>query len=212
MTDARAVAAGGYGYARHDPSIDREIAFRPVDPGRDLRRLHAWLNSEHVLPYWRLDDPLPVFRRELAEKLDDDHLTPYVGALDGVPMSYWERYWAADDAVGERYDAAPADQGIHLLIGPPEYLGRGYAVPLLRAMTAFQFRHPETGRVVAEPDIRNDRVIGVFERCGFEARGEIEMDEKEALLMVCERERFEERVLAPQRTVDGDDADGGGTR
>jgi RimJ/RimL family protein N-acetyltransferase len=204
MTDARAIAAGGYDYARHDPSIDREIAFRPAALDRDLGRLHAWFNGDHVLPYWRLDEPLPVVRSELADKLADDHLTPYVGALDGVPMSYWERYWAADDALADHYDAAPADQGVHLLIGPPEYLENGYAVPLLRAMTAFQFRHPETDRVVAEPDVRNERVIGVFERCGFEPHREIAMDGKDALLVVCERERFEREVLAPERAVDAD--------
>ena len=199
MTDARSIAAGDYEYARHDPSIDREIAFRPVEMGRDLHRLHAWLNSDHVLPYWRLDDPLPVFRSEMTEKLADDHLTPYVGALDGVPMSYWERYWAADDSLADHYDADPADQGVHLLVGPPEYLGCGYAEPLLRAMTAFQFAHPETDRVVTEPDVRNDRAIHVFERCGFEPRREIALEEKDALFMVCERDRFEREVLRPER-------------
>jgi len=98
----------------------------------------------------------------------------------------------------------PPIKGVHLLIGPPEYLENGYAVPLLRAMTAFQFRHPETDRVVAEPDVRNERVIGVFERCGFEPHREIAMDEKDALLVVCERGRFEREVLAPERAVGAD--------
>lgn len=118
-------------------------------------------------------------------------------------MNYWERYWAADDDIANHYDANPADQGIHLLIGLEEYLGHGYASPLLRAVVAMQFRHPGTDRVIAEPDARNDRAIRVFERCGFEPRQEFHFEEaeKDALLMVCERDRFESEVLADTTTV-----------
>lgn len=179
-----------YDYRTDDTDLGKTISFRAVSMERDLERLHAWLNEEHVLPYWQLNDPLPEFRATLEEKLDDEHMTPYVGYLDHVPMSYWECYWAADDDIAGYYDAKPTDQGIHLLIGPPEYLGRGYAEPLLRATTAMQFRHPETDRIVTEPDSRNETVIHVFEQCGFEPRHELELPEKDALLMVCERERF----------------------
>ena len=195
MTGPGGVVAAPYDFQRYDPDIEKTVSLRPAEMA-DLGRLHAWLNEAHVLPYWRLDDPLPVFRDALAEKLADDHMTPYVGHLDHVPMSYWECYWAADDPVADHYDADPADQGVHLLIGPPEYLGEGYAAPLLRAVAAMQFRHGETDRIVAEPDVRNDVVHRVFERCGFERRREIAMDEKDALLMVCEHERFEREVAA----------------
>ncbi|MFC6993285.1 GNAT family N-acetyltransferase [Haladaptatus sp. GCM10025707] len=199
-----------YDFQTFDAGIDRTISLRPVTLARDLHRLHAWLGRDHVKPYWQLDLPLAAFRDRLAEKLDDSHLTPYIGCLDHVPMSYWECYWAADDDLTNHYDAAPTDQGVHLLIGPEEYLGKGYSLSLLRAVVAMQFRHAETDRVVAEPDVRNDRVIHVFEACGFEPREEFHFAEaeKEALLMVCERERFESTVLAeaPVSFAEGDRA------
>jgi RimJ/RimL family protein N-acetyltransferase len=197
MTGPNATVAADYDYQTYDRSIETTISFRQATLERDLGRLHAWLGSDHVKPYWRLDLSLPAFRDRLAEKLADDHLTPYVGCFDHVPMSYWECYWAADDDVANHYDADPADQGVHLLIGPTEYLGNGYALPLMRAVVAMQFRHPETARVIAEPAVRNERVIHVFEQCGFESRNEFRFDEaeKDALLMVCERERFETDVL-----------------
>ncbi|MGA9401495.1 GNAT family N-acetyltransferase [Haladaptatus sp.] len=195
MTGAAGLVASNYDYQTHDDDAEATISFRQAEMGRDLGRLHRWLNEPHVLPYWQWDDPLPEFRRKLADKLADDHQTLYVGHLDHVPMSYWESYWAADDGLAEHYDARPADQGIHLLIGVPEFLGHGYAKPLLRAMMAFQFRHDETDRVVTEPDVRNEKVIRVFEACGFEPRRELSLEEKDALLMVCERERFESEVL-----------------
>ncbi|WP_226021275.1 GNAT family N-acetyltransferase [Halomicrobium salinisoli] len=212
MTGPDAAVAADYDYQTHDRSIDRTVSLRRASLERDLGRLHAWLGSEHVKPYWQLDLPLPAFRDRLAEKLADDHLTPYVGCLDHVPMSYWECYWAAEDDVANHYDADPSDQGVHLLIGPEEYLGRGYAAPLLRAVVAMQFRHPETDRVIAEPDARNERVLSVFEACGFERRREFRFDEaeKDALLLVCERERFASEVLgdgtaAPDQGVSADD-------
>lgn len=190
-----------YDIRRYDPTADRTVGFRPATMA-DLERLHAWLNHEHVLPYWQLDDPLPVFRETLREKLDDDdHLTPYVGCLDGVPMSYFESYWAADDVLADHCDPDPADRGVHLLIGPPEFLGHGYAAPLLRTMTALQLRHPETDRVWTEPDVRNDRVIHVFEQVGFEPHREIAMAEKDALLMSCTPETFRDvDAVADERT------------
>jgi RimJ/RimL family protein N-acetyltransferase len=199
---------GDNDFRRPGPTNDSTDEFRPAEP-RDLERLHAWLNSDHVLPYWQLDDPLPVFSEHLEEKLADDHMTPYIGCLDGVPMSYWESYWAADDVIANYCDPTPADQGIHLLIGPEEYLGHGYAEPLLRAMTAFQFRHHETDRVWTEPDVRNDVVVHVFEQVGFEPLREIEMEEagKTALLMECTRESFRDldAVLTEDESDAGDD-------
>lgn len=183
-------------YATTDTSIDRTISFRAVSLERDLGRLHRWLANDHVKPYWDLDRPLSAFRDRLAEKIADDHLTPYVGSLEYVPMSYWECYWAARDDVANHYDAHPEDRGVHLLIGPEEYIGHGYATPLLRAVVAMQFRHPETRRVIAEPDARNERAIRAFERAGFTVEREFRFTEaeKDAVLVVCEREDFEQTV------------------
>lgn len=196
MTEPNTIIAADYDYQRYDPCIDRQISFRPVTMERDLGRLHQWLKSDHVKPYWQLDLSLFEFRRKLREKLTDNHLTPSIGCLDHVPMSYWECYLTTEDDLANHYDADPNDRGIHLLVGPEEYLGEGYALPLLRAVVAMQFRRPDTERVVAEPDVRNQKVIHVFEQCGFQPRTEFRFEEaeKDALLLVCERERFETAV------------------
>lgn len=194
VTGPKQTVESEYSYHTYASEIEKSIAFREVDLSRDLGRLHRWLNEPHVLPYWTQDDPLPEVRDTISERAANEDQSLYIGHVDHVPMSYWESYWAAADGISEYYDADPADQGIHLLIGPPEYLGQGYATPLLKRMTAFQFRHDETRRVVTEPDVRNETAIHVFENCGFEARREVEMEAKDALLMVCTRETFEREV------------------
>ncbi|WP_226482311.1 GNAT family N-acetyltransferase [Natrinema amylolyticum] len=188
------IIAEPYDFQTYDDERDKTVSFRPVEMS-DLGMLHSWLNEEHVLPDWSLNDPLPEFQNTLEAKLADDHMTPYVGHLDHVPMSYFEAYWAIDDVIADHYDADPADQGFHMLLGPPEYLGHGYAESLMRAMLQMQFRHPETDRVVGEPDVHNEKVHSILKKIGFEPRREIEMENKTALLLVCERERFEREVL-----------------
>lgn len=179
-------------YAFHDPELGREISFREATVTDDLHRIHDWMNRPHVVPFWDLARPVEGIRDYIEENLADEHQTPYIGSLDGEPVSYWEAYSVPDDVVGRYYQAEPADRGVHLLIGPPEYLGRGLALPLLRAMTAFQLSYPGTRRVVAEPDVRNGRMIHVFRRCGYEKQKEIDLPDKRAALMFCDKGRFQE--------------------
>lgn len=178
-------------YERRDERIDRTIGFRPVDPATDFELLFAWFGYDHLKPYWQLDRPREAARSLVEEKRTHPSLTPYLGTLDHVPMSYWEVYDAVDDEVASVYDAQPTDRGVHLFIGPPEYLGRGYATPLLRSLARFQFERPDVDRLVSEPDVRNDRAIRVFEACGFEPQREVALPNKEALLMTCTRDSFE---------------------
>ncbi len=60
-------------------------------------------------------------------------------------------------------------------------------------MTQFQFQHSETQKIVAEPDIRNQKMIHVFERCGFAFQQEITLPDKTAALLFCDRAQFQQR-------------------
>ncbi len=181
-------------YNHFDKRIEKRISFEKVDYDRDLNRIHKWMNEEHVIPFWQLNHSIEKFMDHLRKALDDDHQTLYLGKLDDVPISYWEAYWVKGDVVEKCYEAETFDQGIHLLIGEPDYLGRGYALPFLEAMVSFQFQVAETKKVIAEPDIRNEKMIHVFEQCGFEPVKPIELPDKTGLLMFCHRDVFERRL------------------
>ncbi|MFC0558920.1 GNAT family N-acetyltransferase [Halalkalibacter alkalisediminis] len=173
-----------------DEQTGYEITFRQVQLEEDLERLHHWHHQAHVIPFWKQNFPLPVYKAHLQKLLADRHQTLYIGHVNGEPMSYWECYWAKDDIIANYYEADNGDQGIHLLFGPEKFLGKGLSLPLLRAMTAFGFRHEETSKIVAEPDIRNEKMIHIFEKCGFEAQKEVDLPDKRGLLMFCERTTF----------------------
>lgn len=182
-----------FAYQKYDSTLDKTIAFREVQLEEDLTRIHNWMNQPHVIPFWNLGLSLDKMQAHLERAIADTHQTLYIGYLDGVTMSYWESYWTKDDIIANCYQPHAEDQGIHLLIGEPDYLGKGYALPLLKAMTAFQLQHLPTQKIVTEPDIRNQKMIHVFERCGFEFQREITLPDKQAALMFCSRDRFMEK-------------------
>nr|WP_256558336.1 GNAT family N-acetyltransferase [Halobacillus sp. A1] len=176
----------------YDETIQRTIGFRQASY-KDVELVHRWMNEEHVHPFWNLNISLDRFNLHFQKALADTHQTLYLGTIDGEVMSYWEAYWVKGDVIDSYYTAKAWDQGVHLLIGEKEFLGSGYALPLLRAMVRFQFQQEATTRVVAEPDIRNEKMIHVFKKCGFSPITPVKLPDKEGLLMFCEREEFEAR-------------------
>src|SRR5207244_1089513 len=66
----------------------------------------------------------------------DRHSRPFLGLLDGTPMSYWEIYRADLDPLALHYPAQPHDTGVHLLLGPADSRGRGLGSALLAALAA----------------------------------------------------------------------------
>ncbi|MDY7232544.1 GNAT family N-acetyltransferase [Hyalangium rubrum] len=177
-------------FAKFDESLQKWIGFRRLEYARDLHLIHEWMNLEHVEPFWNMAKPLPVIERYLRRALEDAHHTLYIGMIDGVPMSYWERYWVVDDILGRYYPVHPTDQGCHLLIGPFEFLQRKVSVAMLRAFTEYMFLHPETERVVGEPDARNRLVLEVAKQCGGEVQMEVELPDKRAALLFYRREKY----------------------
>jgi acetyl CoA:N6-hydroxylysine acetyl transferase len=182
-----------YPFERYDCVIQKKISFRRVSIEKDVNRLHSWMHEPHVIPFWKLNIPIPDYIDHLRNFLHDDHQTLLIGEIDGTPMSYWESYWVKDDIIGGYYEFDEYDQGIHLLIGPKEFLGKGFIYPLLLTMLHKKFQVNETTRIVAEPDVRNEKMIHVFQKCGFQSVKEVNLPDKTGLLMICERKGFERR-------------------
>jgi RimJ/RimL family protein N-acetyltransferase len=166
------------------------FSLRRVNPDRDLDLVHTWMNDPEVARFWNMPWPSIGIASYLRRQDRSLHSTPYLGLLDGVPMSYWEIYRADLDPLAQHYAAREYDLGVHLLLGPAECRGRGLAVGLLRSVSSWQLkRHPHTTRVVAEPDVENRRSIRAFERAGFRRVTDLDLPNKRAALMVRHRER-----------------------
>ncbi|MFV2121101.1 GNAT family N-acetyltransferase [Streptomyces sp. Act-28] len=164
------------------------FTLRAVDPAADTPLVHAWMNDPEVAEFWEMAQPRERISAYLREQVGSAHSTPYIGCVDGTPMSYWELYRADLDPLRHHYPARVRDAGVHLLLGPSAYRGRGLGAASLRAVCDWLLRtDPYAGRVVAEPDVRNERSVRAFERAGFRLDRCVDLPGKRAALMVRER-------------------------
>lgn len=165
------------------------FTLRGLDPNRDLDLVHCWMNDPEVARFWEMPWPRDRIADYLRRAQCARHSTPYLGELDGIAMSYWECYRADLDPVAEHYPAREHDAGVHLLLGPPAYRGRGIAAGALCAVAGWQLdADPRASRVIAEPDVRNERSVRAFQRAGFRRVADIDLPDKRAALMVRNRE------------------------
>ena len=170
--------------------LDRTIWTRLVDPELDTELVHFWMNKPHVEEYWAMAWPADRIRDYLQGHDDDPARSAYVGFVDDQPVGYMEVYDPVHDVLGAHYTVQPGDVGAHVMIGEQDYLGR-YSVALGFAVNRFLFRRPEVRRIVGEPDIRNHKFLSLLAFLGFRKEAELDLPDKRAALMVCERPTFE---------------------
>lgn len=147
--------------------------------------VHGWMNQAHVAPWWQLDRPLPEIRDYLSGLT---HLSPWIIAADGEPFGYVETYRVSDDSLANTYPAREDDVGWHVLVGPQRFIGTGVPRLMGRAVLAYLLRLGR--RAVCEPDVRNARMLTFCRRLGCQPLGEVELPDKRAALMACDRDTF----------------------
>jgi RimJ/RimL family protein N-acetyltransferase len=164
----------------------------PASPDDHAELLHGWLHQPHVRRWWSHGDRATT-ARYIARQRASAHLVPWVISADDRPFGYVETYRAADDPLADAYPLTPADQGWHVLVGPPDAIGSGLPRLLGRAVVAHLLARPGAERVVCEPDERNDRMIAFCRALGHERLATLDLPDKRAALLACTRAAFAAR-------------------
>ena len=186
-------------HGEREPGLDRRLWARPVLPEHDTDLVRAWHHKPHVIEFWAMAWPRDWIHDYLVRQVEDPARSPYLGFVDDVPVGYIEVYDPARDVLGGYAPILPGDLGAHVLIGEEEHLGR-YSVALGRAVVRFLFRRPDVRRIVGEPDVRNQNFLSLLAFLGFRKHSEIDLPDKRAAFMVCERADFE-RLAGRRRAV-----------
>ncbi|MEV8093617.1 GNAT family N-acetyltransferase [Kitasatospora sp. NPDC085879] len=168
-----------------------EFTVRPLDPDADAALLHAWVTHPKA-SFWMMQDAtVDTVREEYRRITEHPYHDAYIGLVDGSPAFLVERYDPARLELVGLYDAEPGDVGMHFLCAPTDTPVHGFTRAVITTVMAFVLDDPAARRVVVEPDVRNTAVHALNAAVGFEVVGPITKPEKEALLSVCTRARFE---------------------
>jgi RimJ/RimL family protein N-acetyltransferase len=178
----------------------RSLAFELVDPDRHTTLLHGWFHQPHVLPWWGPARTMGEMRAYLAGQRDSGYLQPWiVSALDPgpdgepFPFGYVETYRAAEDPLADVFPLTDRDRGWHVLVGPPEAIGRGLPRQMGHAILDRLFAEPGVERVVCEPDVRNERMHGFCRALGYEVAATLDLADKRAYLFAMDRATYDRR-------------------
>lgn len=175
------------------PPLDPgRFSFRPVDPVADALLLHSWVTHPKAA-FWLMGDAsVADVEHAYADIAEAPYQDAFIGRYDHTPAFLMERYDPARVELDGLYEAEPGDVGMHFLVAP---FGKtpihGFTRAVIRAVMTELFADPAARRVVVEPDLRNTAVQVLNKTVGFEVVQEIKKPEKDALLSICTRERFE---------------------
>ncbi|MDL5202505.1 GNAT family N-acetyltransferase [Streptomyces sp. ALI-76-A] len=155
----------------HEQTVDGfgTVRVLPLDAHADAGTVHAWVSEERA-SFWGMNgltkDQVAETYAHLAT-LDTHHA--YLVLKDDEPAALLQTYEPAADRVGECYPVRPGDIGVHLLLAPAGRTGArpGWSAALLSAVTSYVLLGLDRGRIVVDPDVRNERAVARFLRQGF---------------------------------------------
>ena len=168
------------------------VTVRPVDPAADAALLHGWVTQPRAEFWGMTDHSVEDVALVYAYIQDQAHLAAYLLLSDDHPLGLLQTYDPAVDEIGQWYDRAPGDVGVHLLLADdPHRAGRTPGV--IAAGLDLVAHLPGCRRIVFEPDARNAASVRLLDRLGCTRGPLVELRtsvaEKPAQFFFLDRER-----------------------
>lgn len=153
---------------------------------KDFYLLKKWQNLSHVAEVWgnpSYDEPYEQF----VFRTNDGSVEQFIIEVDGIPIGYFQFYWASQVGGGwwESFDDSTV--GIDFYIGEPLWLGKGIGQKVLEEAKETLFANSKINRIIADPSPTNARIIHLLKKAGFESKGEIETPDGKAILLELKR-------------------------
>lgn len=191
----RPVIPEGTLYERYIPQVGKNIRVRKLNIEQDSERFHRWQNDPRVAEFWEYPFSQEKLNEYLRNCLADSYREPLIIEMDNTPFAYIEIYWAFEDRISPYYQSQPFDQGLHLLVGEPDFLGNGLLPYWLNSVCHFLFlKEPRSELIVGEPRHDNHRLIKWLDSTAWFKAKEFDFPHKRSALLKCERSTFFETL------------------
>jgi hypothetical protein len=99
-------------------------------------------------------------------------------------------YLVSEDELRGHVNAQPNDAGMHLLMGPPREMQKGFSFYAIKCLQEYYFSFDESGDLYCEPDQNNYHANRLAINTGFQFLKTIELSYKTANLYRITRQQF----------------------
>lgn len=146
------------------------LGFRPLTR-EDLPLMVDWQRAPHAELWFSPDLDLASAHEQYGPRIDGrSAVRVCVLLVDGQPQGFLQHYRVGDHAAYAEATGTPDAVGIDYLIGERRLVGRGLGPAVI-----WQFlrevvlpAHPEVTRIVASPDVDNERSLRALDKAGFQ--------------------------------------------
>jgi aminoglycoside 6'-N-acetyltransferase len=135
---------------------------------KDKHLLAKWLSTPEVLEFYEgRDNSFDVEKVERVFYSSDDDEVKCIIEYEGKSIGYIQ-YYELDKAAQKEYGYESGKIfGTDQFIGEVDYWNKGIGTLLVSSMTEFLFDRMKADKVVMDPQVRNERAIKCYEKCGF---------------------------------------------
>lgn len=145
-----------------------KINFKLLDLA-DCTLLHTWLQQEHIRAFW--DDGDRTIQEVINHYMPlTDSTKRFIFFIDLLAVGYIQSYIIDEN-----------DIGIDFFIGNSDFLGKGYAMIILKK---FIGTYCSNKNVIVDPAINNQKAIHIYQKLGFCKLNEFNQNETVHQLMV----------------------------
>ncbi|WP_299252868.1 GNAT family N-acetyltransferase [uncultured Aquimarina sp.] len=169
-----------------------KIRIHRLDLNKDIAIIHEWVTQSYASYWGMINKTLEEVYSEYRKLVATPNYEVFIGVYKNEPIFLMEKYKASEDRISNYYNVKDTDYGMHILIAPPEKRIHGFTWNIFSTVLEYFFEQPHVGRIVVEPDIRNEKIHKLNKKAGFKYLKEIELPEKKAALAFCELDNYRE--------------------
>lgn len=121
---------------------------------KDISLVEKWINQDYILKWYHEPEE---WIREMRERNGEfSFLSHYIVEENDNPFAFCQ-YYDCFDAQEDWYSVRSSGHtfSIDYLIGDQEYLGKGYAKMIIKALIEKVKSHPDAKKIVVQPEMEN---------------------------------------------------------
>lgn len=177
-------------FEKYISELSAKITIRSLQLRNDMQMLCNWITQPYARRFWQMDDDPSKLHNLYKAILKNPVAHSFIVSADEQPIALVDAYNISADELNDHIDAKPNDAGLHLLMGPPREMEKGYSFYTLKCFQEYFFSFETDADLYAEPDQENYHANRLAINTGFKFLETVQLSYKKANLYRITREGF----------------------